>query len=465
WEHSVLTGSSPIINGNVKLTIPINKQGYYKVFIKIFKDNILIKEKETRAAILSKFDFSQVDAQTSPFSIQTHLAWTGKGWVAEDILPLINKMGAKSIRDAIVWEEVETSPGVYNFGIDRNKYPKSINLAKKNGLDVLISFGSVNKLYDQNSTPYDDEGRTAMAAYATATTKKFALQITNFGGYNEFSGGFGDRGKGPADSKPSYYLPLQQKIYTAVKAVNPILMINGGETAGKGDIAWLEELFKINNAEALNYMDRLSVHPYRNELSVETLNDYVPKLNTMVSKYNNGKTKPLWFTEIGRWVGYTPTARTTEIKQASELVKTYVLALANGVERINWYEFMNSGTSRESVQHNFGVTFTKNDVLGSNVPKPAYVSYAVMTRNLTGFKFFKRITEVNEDTYHYVFSKTNNQIQVLWAAKGNPTISLKTQNPILIKDLFGDVEEIKPIAGIIKLKLSYYPVYILAKDI
>ena len=99
---------------------------------------------------------------------------------------------------------------------------------------------------------------------------------------------------------------------------------------------WIEETIR---AGARDHFDFIAVHPYETLGVVESdgceaeFMSIVPTLRKMLEEQNPGRASvPIWFTEIGRDAGKD------EHLQASALVKAFTMGIAQGVERINWFE-------------------------------------------------------------------------------------------------------------------------------
>lgn len=460
WDQPLQQGQQAVTATPFRLTLPIDDPGYYKIVLQALQSGGMIAEAETRAAILTEYDFS--GAVDSPFGVNAHFYLPDRGYVADEVAPLIRIMGAKSVRATQLWSDIEKQREVYDFTVKNGAYETYMEELEQNGLDPLLSFGSRNPLYDGYSTPYSNDGREGYARFTGEVVKHFGEQVTNIGSYNEFSV-TGDLGNGPADNRPDYYLSLFKAVYEAVKT-DPLIdwdvQLNGGEVGGEADLPWLEELFEINNGEALGYMDNVAVHPYRSyPKKVETLDGYLPDLDTLIRQYNNGQPKPIWMTEIGRPTTAGPN-HANELEQASEVVRTYAIALSHGVSKIHWYDFMNLGTDRYQNMHNYGLIYNRADPLGAYVPKPGYVSYAVTARQLTGTQYVER-EQLGQGLYSVVFRDGNQvPVRVLWSLNGPTTVTLETYAPVEITTMTGREETYTPYGGEIVVTATVDPVFV-----
>ncbi len=434
-------------DGYAELSFSGLESGYYTANLTALDaDGGAIAEATTSLAVLPPFDSRGAD--DSPFGMATHF---GQTWGLE-LMPLIKEAGVGSIRDESNWSAVEKPKGVYTFP---SKVEAYMGEAQANDIKPFIIFAYGNSYYDNGSTPHSDDGRQGFANYSREVVRHFD-QVEWAEVYNEFNIQFGDQGNGPADSRPDYYFKLLKKTYETVKAEKPGLTIVGAGTSGI-PTGWLEELFRLGG---LNYMDAVSVHPYRYPGNPETLAKDLADLEELIKRYNNGQPKPIWITELG-WPTQQDGRGVSESVQAEYIVRSHVVSLASGVEKVYWYDFMNDGTSTTNGEHNFGIVRNAGDDLGKNVPKPAYVSYATMTRQLAG-KSFVKAESICEDVYGYLFDGTGGPVRVLWSTKPMQ-VKIKTNSPIAITDMMGRTDTYSPLNGYVYLSLSGSPVYVQGK--
>ncbi|UUZ97098.1 hypothetical protein LJK87_02480 [Paenibacillus sp. P25] len=238
-----------------------------------------------------------------------------------------------------------------------------------------------------------------------------------------------------------------------MKAEHPQTTVVGMATAGI-PWTWMEEVFKLGG---LNYTDAVSIHPYRYPGAPETLAQDLMKLQDLIKRYNNGQTKPIWITELG-WPTELDARGVSESVQAQYIVRSHVLALAEGVEKIFWYDFLNDGLDEKYNEHNFGIIRHPQDPKGKCAPKPAYAAYAAMTGLLTGLTFREK-EPIGEGIYSYVFDGAPGPTRVVWSTAPKQ-VKVKTDVPITVTDLMGAAETFSPEQGYVYLTLSEAPIYI-----
>ncbi|MFD0715768.1 S-layer homology domain-containing protein [Paenibacillus sp. GCM10027626] len=445
-DHKVLEGSNPVQDGLIDLTIPLQQLGYYTLTIKAEKDSQLVKSTEVSFARLSNADPTLTPS--SPFSISTHLAWAKEGWSPE-LSQLLRRAGAKNFRDEITWEALEYEKGKYRKPANRDIFMRRTH---QDGLNPFIILNYTNPFYDQNSTPYTDEGRQGFANYGAALLDLYGNQIQFIEVYNEFNGSFGSRGNGIANSSPESYFKLLKQTYETIKQARPDVTIVGMATAGT-PLDWIEGVFKLGG---LKYMDAVSIHPYQSQRPPDGMVDAVRNTQNLIRKYNDGQLKPIWYSEIG-W----PTGGSigiAENTQASYLVRTHVQALAEGVEKVFWYDLMNDGMQPDYHEHHFGLLRNREDSKGAFAPKPAYPAYAAMTRALIDAKFVEKEAAA-ADIFSYKFDHNGQDLRVVWAGKMMQAV-IETDSPIQISDIMGNSETYTPQNGKVYVTLSGEPHYI-----
>ncbi|WP_373232765.1 hypothetical protein [Cohnella sp.] len=443
WGEPVTSGSAPVSGGKLRLNVPVPEDGYYRLRVEASLGGTLVKAMETTFATLPEFDLSAVT--DSPFGIQTHY---GINWNKE-MIPLLKYAGTKNVRESFYWSEVEINKGQYSFN---PKVTLPMQSFKEFGIDPFLVFAFSNKHYDGGQTPYTEEAHTAYANYVKAMMGKFGSQLKAGEIWNEFNlPYFG--GNGPAASRADVYFNLLKKSYEASKSVQPELNVVGGATAGI-PYEWLQDVFELGG---LNYMDSLSVHPYRYPQTPEGLLEEINTLNQFVRDHNNGETIPLWFSEIG-WPTHLNPTGVDENTQAAYLIRAYVLSIAAGVEKIFWYNLMDTGTDKLYNEHNFGVIHNTGDALGSYTPKPAYVALATLTRQLTGANPVSQ--DLADGIYHYIFNKNNEKMNVLWSLD-KKDVTLNTQAPLTVTDMMGRKITYTPLQGKVYMTLTGEPLFIL----
>ncbi|MER7471373.1 sugar-binding protein [Micromonospora sp. NPDC000018] len=429
------------------LRVPVDRVGHYRLELVAELDGAVLARRSTTFARLAPFDLSTVE--DSPFGMSAHLAPDGVGL---GILDLARKAGVKNLRDDLAWNRIEPVKGQYTKPASYQAYVAAL---RAQGQQLLPIADYTNPHYDNNATPYTDAGRAGFANYAAQIPLHYGDRVKWLEVYNEFNiPNFGDIGNGPADSRADYYYPLLKATYEKIKATTPEVTVVGAATA-RVPLDWLEQLFQLGG---LRYMDAVSVHPYVYPAEPEEMVQSLVALRELIKKYNSGRPKPIWITEQG-WPTNVGGSGVSEGTQAANIVRTHVLALANGVERFFWYDLMNDGVDPTYNEHNFGILRNESDPAGTWTPKPAYVSYAAMTRQLTGARFIRE-ESIADGVHSVLFAKDAVRTRVLWSTRP-ATVAVRTDRPITITDLTGHETRYEPGAGgQVHLSLSGDPIYV-----
>jgi hypothetical protein len=199
--------------------------------------------------------------------------------------------------------------------------------------------------------------------------------------------------------------------------------------------------------------------------------------------------KVVWIDE-----GYAPAspARSQlDLRTAADyLVRTYVCAMALGVERIAWYQFQDGvwfarRPNPDDLEYSFGILYTDLS------PKPAYVAYGALTERLDGAACEGRLELGAEDLYGLRFRRDGVVTDVLWSYRekhetdlpwwppekyvgssrkpGEPwverwqagvSVSLPAPGPVTVTDLMGNPRTVAPENGKANLQLTGSPVYV-----
>ncbi|MBB6673447.1 OmpL47-type beta-barrel domain-containing protein [Cohnella nanjingensis] len=439
WNRPVASGSQPVTGSPLTLALPRLPKGYFTLSVSAYVDDQLLKQQSKAFAVLSN-DNPAIAAADSPFGMGTHIGWTAAS-TKPNFVELLKRAGVKNVRDEVPWSGMEQQKGVYQVVPMRDQY---IRLLNQEGIHPLIILDYTNPFYDNNGLPYTEEGIQGYANYGNELANRYGDLIPVLEVYNEYNS--------KADGTPSKYYNMLKKTYETIKSGHPNTKIIGPAPSYVDIMNWLENLYRLGG---LNHLDAVSFHPYNFPSPPEGLEQLTETYRNMIRKYNGGNDKPIWFTEDG-WP--THSGGISEQLQASYLVRSYVLALSAGVEKMFWYDFMDDGTNPADPEHHFGIVRNEGDSLGALAPKPAYVSYAVMTRALTGAQFVAR--DATASTIRsYAFQKDGASIRAIWAV-GSKQVKLRTDEPVALTDMMGNTTALTPLDGYVYVSLTGEPLYV-----
>lgn len=434
---------APVASGtaaNGSLTIPLRRHGYFALHLTVEKAGRKTSEQDATFAILSP---APKLGTASPFGVMTHFA---QGW-NQDIIPLIARLGAGEDRDEQYWNAVEKMPGQFVYPPSFESYMTRLG---QNGIASLTPLTFENGHYDGGQTPYTQAGFDGYARYGQEVVGHYGPQIRAVEIWNEYNGSFC---KGPAtQDRAGTYVKMLKTAYPALKRTRPDVLVLGCDTAGI-PLPFLEKIFA---AGGLQYMDGVSVHPYRYGSAPEGFENEIAGLETLIRKYNGGKPKPIWVTEMGWFLkkSQAPGDLTiTEAEQAKFAVRGDCLLLSAGVQKMFWYLFRDYNEFAT-----MGLVRDERDPLGRYAPKPAYVAFAVMARQLAGARFVRR-EPAADGVYSLLFGRSGEEIRVLWATTPTP-LTVGVKSALSQTDLMGETQALTPAEGTLRLALTDAPVYL-----
>lgn len=409
WNREVAQGTEPLVGGQANIQVNPGALGYFTLDLASYDAGAVTGCKRTRFAVLAPF----TRPASSRYGVQTHFGTLGNPYPLE-VIPLMQRLGVTFTRDSVRWEHVEQERGVFTFDPWFDTYIDALDAAD---LSPMLVFGLYNNLYDNGDTPYTEEGLDAYGEYARQIVQRYGSRMIAGEVWNEPNGtGFT---KGPAAGDPVNYAQMVQHVNEAVKPGNPSMPVVLGATTGI-DLPWLEQVFQ---AGGLDFADRVSVHHY--PVRATSNEDDIPALQGLVDQYSGGRNVPTWITETG-WPTRHPR---DEVMVARDLVKLLALESVHGPTRISWFNLIHNAEQ-------FGLLRSEQDELGRFVPKPAYVAYAVLTRQLstatpqgkTGIPGVRS----------YLFDKNGTQLRVLWAEDGNKVVQLSGSGSVHVTDFMGN---------------------------
>jgi hypothetical protein len=164
---------------------------------------------------------------------------------------------------------------------------------------------------------------------------------------------------------PKDYAKIVVSAYTTAKKVDPALQI--GLAAQSVNLNFLAQAL---DAGAAGHFDYVTVHPYEVMDMVERgweaqYMSLVPTIRKLLAdKSPKQKDVPIIITEVGT----TVEKHLTQERQADQLVKAFVLSLAQGVKRVHWFEGIDGDSGP------FGL------IAGGDAKAPKRLSFTALTQ-------------------------------------------------------------------------------------
>jgi hypothetical protein len=296
---------------------------------------------------------------TSPFGMGVYLQ-RYQGPDLERAASVARDAGVKWSREGFSWGRIEPRRGQFDW----TYYDNLIAIAKRYGISI---YGLIHG-WAPWTKPYTPEGIADYLAFTRELVRHYRSDVHHWEIWNEPNIFFW---QGPRDM----YAELLRRAYATIKEADPAAKVLGMSTSGI-DYNFIARTMSLDAP-----FDILTIHPYRKVLNDRALINELRIAGDLV------KGRPVWITEFG-WTTLTPHntisqdfAPFTERQQAEFLARAYLCGLAAGGEpNISWYDFRNDGDDPLYFENEMGILHRDFS------PKPAYWSYATLTRLLEGKK-------------------------------------------------------------------------------
>jgi hypothetical protein len=380
----------------------------------------------------------------------------------EQDLDMIAGAGFKFVRMDFHWGAVEPRKGEYDW----TGYEALLANLEKRGLRTIFILDYSHPLYEEavisphpitgakqktTASPQHPASIAAFARWAAASAKHFQGRQVLWEIWNEPNGNFWS-------PKPDaqQYTALALATCKAIREADPRAAIIGPASAG---FPW-EFLETFLKSGVLEYLDAVSVHPYRDPHNPpETAAGDYQKLRTLIERYAPPAKKAGIPILSGEW-GYSTYQRGVSLEtQAAFAARQQLSNLLNGVPLSIWYDWKNDGPDPNENEHNFGT------VLPDLKPKPAYVAIQTLTRELSGYRIARRVSLPGDKDYVVVCTNpAGGQKLAAWTL-GDPhevslEISLKGDSRLTAVNGSGERFEPKVEAGRLFLELKAAPQYV-----
>ena len=217
----------------------------------------------------------------SPYGVCAHLTRGGEAQTQVEELELMKRAGLAWARTDFDWSGVQPGPETWNF----ESLDTVVSNAEKAGVQMLPILG-----YSVSFASPAHQHLDPWAKYVRALAERYGTRLPVLEVWNEENiPGFWE------DPKADDYLPLLQKTYETVKAVDPRLCVALGGTAGV-PLDFIGRLYELGGAKTFDIMN---VHPYSHPaVPEESLEKRLGDLRTVMAKHGDAA-KPVWITEIG----------------------------------------------------------------------------------------------------------------------------------------------------------------------
>jgi hypothetical protein len=477
WAKRVASGRA---EAGDELSVPVEEPGYYELVVSTDGGT-----EEVAFAVLPPEEYATgtafENAGESMFGMMPQPNKGGDYAYPIETIPLVRKSGAKHVRSGHQWRKVETEKGSFT---EPPKFQAMEAAYRENDLRWLSPMASGNELYWDFETgpgpnsftpPYRDAHYEAFARYVEYMVGNHpnlnAIEVWNEYNHEAFS-------HGPAGQDPAAYAKLTRVTAESARSQRRDIPVVGGALAGVG-VPMDEWTHQLGENGAFEHMDAYSVHTYRAQSNPEenprglgSMEEEPQAFRSIVAEYTGGDGLPIWITEAGwrtrpstnpgenlrpRGLGLNggdSSLGVDELTQAQYIVRGHALSKAGGLERFYYYQFKDLPVQKAKT----GIIRTGDSPMGAYAPKPAYVAYSILTRQLTGAEFVER--EPVDGAFSYAYDRDGEPVRVLWTNTTRKTITLETDSPVTVTTIMGEERTYEPHGGEVYLTLGENPLYV-----
>jgi outer membrane protein assembly factor BamB len=311
---------------------------------------------------------------------------------------LFEKAGIGWTRVDFTRNGIERRPGKFDW----SQQDQQVREAAKHGVKIMpiLDYQAAWEKEEQHG-PATEAERAGFARFAYETAKHFKGRVEAWEIWNEPNIGFWK----PEPNARDYTL-LLKAVYPEIKRADPNARVVGGSFAGT-DPKFLREMCRCGAAD---YMDVLSVHPYRYGNNPEIkFAERIEELRDILAQFGK-REMPIWITEIG-W-GSSGKGR-SQADQANYFIRSYLTSLAAGVEVYMWFNFI------DDPRYNSPVYMSGDQT----VEKPAMRAIRACTDLLAGAELVGEMPW-SDPIYGVVFRRAQDVVVAAWRRYGSEAAPL-----------------------------------------
>lgn len=288
------------------------------------------------------------------------------GWMQE--------LGVKWDRSDWWWHVIEPKPGQFDFSFP----DKVVELYKAHGIQILPILCYGRSGWEHGNAPYTEEYMRQFANFVYETVRHHEDDFTYWAIWNEpnilpfWS----------PEPNVEHYAQLLKLSYEAAKRADPDCKILAPVTAGF-DRKFIERLYQLGGKD---YFDVFDYHYYRHHPPEKDVPREIAAIRALMHRF--GDDKPIWITETGVT---SPVDKQPESydRQAMLIVRNHLLCLAEGVERIFYFDLQNWYDDPEESWDSFLGLVQANDL-----KKPSFYAYQTMIREVDYKDFVGRYRQL-----------------------------------------------------------------------
>ena len=356
---------------------------------------------------------SAIPSPVLPASVGVNIHFV-RGHEAE--LAMIQAAGFKFVRMDFSWPEIETKKGQYDW----TGYEELLENLDRHDLGAILILDYSHPLYEKKVTainPMDNKPHETIAAprhrdSVAAFARWAAAGASHFRGRHVIWEIWNEPNIEFWSPKPDIgrYSVLALATAKAIRAADPDATIIGPATS---EFPW-DFLHAFFQSGILEYLDGVSVHPYRKNRPPETAAADFARLRALLDRCAPAARKGKLPIVSGEWGYSTFTKGVSPETQAAFAVRQQLHNLWNGIPLSIWYDWMNDGSDPTEKEQNWGT------VMPDLKPKPAYVALKTMTHELGGCRLTRRLALASPLDYVLVFDGSAGRKELAGWTIGEP---------------------------------------------
>lgn len=387
----------------------------------------------------------------------------------EKDLDLIAAAGFTLVRMDFLWGRTERRRGDYDW----SEYDELTAELDHRGIRAYYILDYSNPLYEgavvtrnpdtgreedrSTASPRSRESVTAFARWAAAAARHFRGRHIVWEIWNEPNIEFW---KPEPDVKQ--YIALALATCKALREADPEATIVAPAVSS---FPWgfLKTFLKSG---VLEYLDGISVHPYRSEdRPPETADEDYKRLRQLIERSAPNEAKKKIPIISGEW-GYSSSkvAGVSLEKQADFIARQQLSNLLHEVPISIWYDWKNDGEDLNEREHNFGtVTYDLK-------PKPGYIAIQTLTRELSGYRIASRRSTGNKKDFVLILTNNLGETKLAVWTLGKPhtvafDLEATSATELSFVDGHGKSGRIGIGGSLFTVQLASSPEYITLRDV
>ncbi len=454
------------------LTLEGLECGYYTVLVTAKSVSGMLEHTYAKIAVIRRTEVTEPDK--SPFGVDAFLSWrfpmTDAPATSEHnaaaaysrAVELMKRAGVSWVRDRIAWSHVQPEPNSWDYG----RYNTAQRIQSDAGLRVLQVFhdcvpwaSEMRRGDNEYRKKFPPKNLMTLYDFFLKTANHYEEEVNAWEIWNEFD--VPVFFMGTADE----YANILRASYLAIKKANPnAVVLFGSVTFATGLIVWGDTSYEDKEGQRYiekvlengvgDYFDIFNVHHYG---TVGGLAGKIRRCRDLLKRYDCQRS--IWLTEAGSTANRKMGESVEEIEreQAEYLVKTYCIALSEGIEKVFYFsflQFIEHGTS------NWGIVQIEDEKWQ---PKPGYAALATLINTLNDCEFRGVLGATPSRTTALVFESPDRQVVVAWNDLPTTkafTLPLKEHIVWRQRSIYG-TEKSERERGKIDITLSKEPVYLI----